>query len=149
MFKAIEQLQEVSKKAHSLSKSSKVISHFKNMRLAYLAIDDETKTCIDISMQTSHQDLLAVLQKKGSQLPKISELAGMMDDELLKQLKDILRASLPLQLSESTHTSLHRKMSNEMLDTGTFKIVDASCANQPSLIRGSHNQRSYRQPQPI
>lgn len=128
MLASVEKLQELGKKSNSLSNTSKFVSSIKSLRLTYNGLDEETRMTVDQFMQNDHQELLSALKKSGSQLPKINKLAGMIDDNLLIELKRILQAALALQDTfQGSHARVQLTMSDEgMIDTGTFKVMPSS-----------------------
>ena len=141
-LKVIEQLQDLKERGNSLSKSRGLLANIKNLRTAYNGLDDGTKTRVNNFLTIGHQELLTTLQKKGSQIPPIDQLAGLIDDNVLAELKRILETDPTfIIVGDSTHKTLRKKMSAEaMLDTGTFKILSVPTAAQPSPLHADNNQ---------
>lgn len=143
MLDVIAKFQDLRKKTQSLSNTKMLVSNFKNLRLAYAQLDDDTTARIDNYLTIDHQDLLDILRKSGSQLPKIAVLSGMIDEKVLTELKRILGTAPVFQLEqEDTSTTLLRKLSDEMLaDSGTVKITSSISCDHLKSVLNSPNLR--------
>lgn len=146
MLDAIEKLQVVNtRNRKSVSNSQMLLANFKNLRSAYHLLDPETKTLIDNFMQKDHRDLLAVLQKNGSQITNIPDLGCMIDNAILVELQNLLQAAPAYQLENAdTHTTVMRKLSDEALpDTGTVKFTASEKSDPQSPSQQRRNQLQF------
>lgn len=149
MLDVVAKFQDLRKKSQSLSKTKTLVAYFKNLRLAYDNLDTDTKTRLDNFLILNHQNLLELLQKSGSQLPKIAILSGLIDDNILAELTRLLQAAPAYKTeSEDSYTTLFRKMSDEQIpDTGTVKITASASCHQLQEVLNSPNlkkvSRSY------
>ncbi len=141
MLTVIKQLKTLNTKADSLSKTNKLVLNIRNLRTAYQKLDDETKSRINTIMQVDYPELLSALQKSGSQITNVIQICSMLDNEILNEMKRVLRSCHKPVEPVNTDVSLYKKMSAEKIsESGTFKLVSVQSAEQQLELLEHNNQ---------
>lgn len=141
MLSVLDKFEILAKQSRSLSTTSKFLSNIKSLRLTYQKLDDNTKEKVDCFMCKERSELLLALKKSGSQISNSLQLAGMIDDNLIVELRRLLNEALSiLEKDEAGLTTIDMEdIDVSVSETGTFKVLTKDLPDLTNL-HSRHDQ---------